>query len=501
MNNLDQSHVYAINQRARREPENVHLTTKSARRLISKRQCAIEHSTNHSEWTKFQIFAGRTCALTWQPSILDLEQLQLFTSFVQATVRATVPGDYPREVPLSWINYMPIPSSGQAKASLQYIQTALGYGFVGHNDSSRQAVHEGRKYYSKALSSFRWTLNDDRSLPVVDKLAPMALLMLYEIKENGVDLQAGWLKHAEAIENVLKQASPYSFVNGDNHNIFLFCRIAITIKALLTRRHTVLADPSWLHVPWSTMTKTPLHELTDIATGIADMLESVDKLEAHQTVSASREKALLVSTAVLIMRLKQWRAHNFLDVPSRPPVLVPSAKGAILSMGDSVLRPHWYPSKFHDDTAKITLLHQARGMLFYWSLELCLQTCVFNSFGLYTQYKRVLRNCTAPSLPVKVRDDICCAISAEDATSCADNITSWFKFAAQNTWQSFGPAFGVLSLQTAIDWYMLCSSSKSKRRLGSLRSNTKGSLKDCHEMLTNLMRYGSPLAGYARSSS
>lgn len=246
------------------------------------------------------------------------------------------------------------------------------------------------------------------------------------------------------------------------------------------------------------MPKTALHKLTDIAVEAASLLETSNDLEKAACATTSAQ-ALLAAIALLILRLRQWHATSGLDIPARPPMMVPASSS--MKPINLSLQPHWYPSKFHDGVAKITMLQQARGMLFYWALELCLLNCVFSNANIFEQYHRVIRKLSDAKLSKATRDDICSSISAQNALSCADNITSWFKFAAQNTWQSFGPAFGVLTLQTAIDWYVFCSSPKNRRRLGGLGSNISESLSDCRLMLDNLVRLGSPLAGYRRLSA
>lgn len=121
---------------------------------------------------------------------------------------------------------------------------------------------------------------------------------------------------------------------------------------------------------------------------------------------------------------------------------------------------------------------------------LILQSEIFGSFWLRTELHQTHEVSDDADCHQEIERDLRASISTDLATECADNIVEWFEFAAQDVWNSFGPAFGVFSLKTAITWYSIYQ--ELPKGCTSLQADLSVQLERAQNMLLRLVNYGSP---------
>lgn len=272
------------------------------------------------------------------------------------------------------------------------------------------------------------------------------------------------------------------------------------LRSLLLRRTTFLGKNDWLHIPWTLHPKNPLHQLLDLVTEVVALLEASDIQHAGWSVGRYGEPSpenLLVSIALMVSRLRRWYACSETRLAEGPLAPTENKDGAqTLIPSEKSNNCHWYPARQPPEGAvSFDCLQQARLMLFYWALVLELEIEVFRSHILRTQLFQAHKIRDATHSARSAESDIQAAISIDLAIECADNIIRWFEFAAQNVWNSFGPAFGVFALKTAISWYKIYQSLPRSR--ASAQADRSDHLQQGQNMLLRLINVGSPPSRYS----
>lgn len=274
------------------------------------------------------------------------------------------------------------------------------------------------------------------------------------------------------------------------------CWLKQILKSLLSRRTTFLNENEWSHIPWTLHPKTPFHQLLDLATEAAALLGDHDRYAVSRAAGACTDyeiRNLLIKTALSLTHLRRWHARFNTRLPDKSFRATETANDTILptALMKRSANCHWYPGRQYPRTRfSFELIQQARLMLFYWAVVLTLQSEVFGSHSLRSKLHEAHELFDAADCHQEIEGDIRASISIDVATECADNIVKWFEFAAQDVWNSFGPAFGVFSLKAAITWYSIYR--ELPRSRSSLQADRSEELERAQSMLLKLVNCGSP---------
>lgn len=240
--------------------------------------------------------------------------------------------------------------------------------------------------------------------------------------------------------------------------------------------------------------KNQLHQLLDMVVEVTHLLELSDRQHLSWSKGNTGEcgaKGLLISLALIVTHLMHWRTKSDVRL-TQGPFESPGTRDELRpSPAQKSPNRHWYPAKQPPEgSVSFDSLQRARLMLFYWAVVLKLEIEVFRSPQLRTELYHAWEISDAWEDKGSIEKDIRAAISIDVALDCADNIVRWFEFAAQNVWNSFGPAFGVDALKTAISWYQIYQ--QLPRSQTSRQADRSDDLQQAENMLFMLVNVGSP---------
>lgn len=86
---------------------------------------------------------------------------------------------------------------------------------------------------------------------------------------------------------IFNARTPWSFVDGLSHHLFVDARLALIIKAIHERKWTPLSGTEWKTIPWTKHEKNAKHALIDVLVEIPGILQDIDRLHG---ISEDEEK-------------------------------------------------------------------------------------------------------------------------------------------------------------------------------------------------------------------
>ncbi|EEA19130.1 ccr4 associated factor [Talaromyces marneffei ATCC 18224] len=366
---------------------------------------------------------------------------QSFSSFITLCL----PERASMDVPLAWL--LSLHHGSIYSKTLSLAAAGVGYGWIGHEVHSSDALYLGRSLYCSALSSAQDLLNGSK---YTEGLLPtIMMLLLYELFEFGTQSSLGWKAHASGIETILQLYAPQIFTKPLGFQLFYSYRTIGVLRSLTTRKSTFLSEAEWIDIPWSLGAKNSYHQFLDLAAEVPSILEQIDRLSAGNSLGQCEQtplERLARQTLDLIHRMKEWEEFNSLRLAQGPPHTFSSSGTSMNSTDRLQPRVHRYPSRHTPGPGTdFDELQSARLMLFNWAVTLTLYISLYDKVPVRPYLGNMYWN--ESSHPISIRG------LEFEAEALAYRVTLWADFCCQNAWQSFGPAIGIFSVKAAIQWY------------------------------------------------
>ncbi|OQV03760.1 hypothetical protein CLAIMM_08763 [Cladophialophora immunda] len=120
------------------------------------------------------------------------------------------------------------------------------------------------------------------------------LLAAYELIQTGEGQRSWlpgptWLRQAAGERAIILSRPPESYVDGNNHLLFVDSRLHLVYADIHRRKRSVFSSPAWKSVPWSLHPKGPRDKLLDILIEIPALLEDLESLLAGLSNEVARQ--------------------------------------------------------------------------------------------------------------------------------------------------------------------------------------------------------------------
>ncbi|ERS95693.1 uncharacterized protein SPSK_00130 [Sporothrix schenckii 1099-18] len=201
---------------------------------------------------------------------------------------------------------------------------ALAAVYFGKVHRDTRVFGAGVRAYVRSLGRLRTAVADPVAVRDVETLASALCLGLVE--NVALTETTGWLAHYDGLAHLIERRGPAQHMQaGFGRELFLHCRFAIVISALLRRRPCYLAQPAWRAVAQDT---SPEGELMDLFAEVPGILHDLGGAAQTQAPDATPQSGAGLRRRVehLLLALSAWRQQR--QLPPR----ASSASHADLSM-------------------------------------------------------------------------------------------------------------------------------------------------------------------------
>jgi hypothetical protein len=176
-------------------------------------------------------------------------------------------------------------------------------------------IHESLQLYTNALDEVRTALSssptetDDAMLVASRALAAYELLgSLDEVRAVHVSRARSWHSHNQGQGAIMTRRRPEDYMFGRAHQLFADSRVQLALASFMNKQKCFLAEPEWVHIPWTYIPKTAKDYMLDAMIQIPAMMEDLELWTRDNDFDA----ALRLRKAYVVVRkdLETWETEQ-----------------------------------------------------------------------------------------------------------------------------------------------------------------------------------------------